>query len=265
MDADHLVVIGDAREMRELPSGSVHLIVTSPPHLNFSMKSARVSGVINDFDDYLQHMVEVFKECRRVLQNGHFLCINLCDSISNLEKMPIPAHIFFALHKAGFRFCEDVFWGTQPKFPGLNGHQSDLLSSCVMSDLQVQRTLVFRKGERNHSNLLGASMGWDAAGELSPTNDPVRQFQDMDARVRLHPDVFSEQLVEALISHFTAEGETVLDPFLGTGTLSRVAAHLHRNSVGYDNDGYHAQLIRQKAGIPDGHLKVVFREEGRLT
>lgn len=259
MDADHLVVIGDARKMRELPSESVQLIITSPPHANFTLRSAK-TGFSRDINDYICGLLKVFRECRRVLKNGHFLCINIRDSISNLEKMPIPAHLLFALSRSGFRFCEDVFWGQSKNSKNLS------LDAFITPDFQVQRTLVFRKGENARHHLLISKMGWDAPGELSPPDDSAELFQNFDARAHhLHPDAFSEQLLEALILQFTVEGDTVLDPFLGNGILSRVAAHLHRNSVGYDSNGYHIRNIRQQAGIPDGHLKVVFREEGRLT
>ena len=265
MDADHLVVIGDARKMKELPGESVQLIVTSPPHLNFRVGGPEGNGYLTDFDAYLRGLLNVFKECRRVLQNGRFLCLNICDSASNMEKMPIPAHLLFALRRSGFRFCEDIFW-TISKQNGSkeNGRQTGLFvtDARILPDFQVQRTLIFCKGAPKRSSILKDNMGWDALDEaLSFQNLPVQYTRANES----NPDLFSEELVEALVLHFTTEGDTILDPFLGNGTLSRVAAQLHRHSVGYESNPYNLRIIRQKAGIPDGRLKLVFQGEGRLT
>lgn len=269
MDAEHLVVIGDARKMKELPPESVQLIVTSPPNLTFRLAGPEGNGYLPDFESYLRGMMGVFKECRRVLQRGRFLCINICDSASNIEKMPIPAHILFALKRAGFRFNEDVFWTKATANTGRKGRQTTLLDAQtrISHDFQVQRTLIFSKGTPRYPPALNGEKAVDSGGEaVFCRNGPVRYLQDLDAHVGLpHPDIFSEEMVESLILHFTNEGDTILDPFLGSGTLSKVASHVGRRSVGYESNPYNLRIIRQKAGIPDGRLKILFQGEGRLT
>ncbi len=269
MDAEHLVVIGDARNMRELPASSVQLIVTSPPNLNFRLAGPEGNGYLNDFESYLKGLMGVFSECKRVLEPGRFLCINLSDSASNIEKMPIPAHIIFAVRRSGFRFCEDVFWSRTAKNTAISGRQTTLFDNKahLSDDFQIQRTLIFSKGLPRKSRRLKGECGMDSHGAaVFCRNGPVRYLQDLDARSPMpNPDIFPEEMVESLILHFSDEGDIILDPFLGDGMLPKVASHLNRRSAGYESNPYNMRIIRQKAGIPDGHLKIIFQGEGRLT
>lgn len=110
MDSNHLVVVGDSRNMQEVPSDSVQLIVTSPPYFNVKDYGTDNIGSISDFHAYLQEMQLVFNECYRVLQRGRYICVNISDIISDEHKYPIPAHFVLSLQRAGFDYREDIIW-----------------------------------------------------------------------------------------------------------------------------------------------------------
>ena len=110
MDKKHLVVVGDSRKMAEVKSDSVQLVVTSPPYFNVKDYGNENIGSIENFNEYLQEMQLVFNECHRVLQNGRYICVNICDVISGEEKYPIPAHYVLMMQRAGFQYREDIIW-----------------------------------------------------------------------------------------------------------------------------------------------------------
>ncbi|MCL6088631.1 MAG: site-specific DNA-methyltransferase [Candidatus Marsarchaeota archaeon] len=236
MASEHLVVFGDCRGMKELGDGSVHLIITSPPYFNARILSSDTESHINDLASYLRGIQKVFSECYRVLGNGRFICINLRD-IYGFEELPI--HIMFALKRSGFDYHEDILWNS-------NGTSE-----------QFERTLVFRKGRlsRKQRIMFNGMRKESKCAVASCRSGPARYKKDRN----FHPDVLTEELIESLISRFSCEGETVLDPFLGNGILSKVASCMSRRSVGYEDNPYSLPVIRQKTGITDDHLKVVFQ------
>ncbi|HIG98260.1 TPA: site-specific DNA-methyltransferase [Candidatus Woesearchaeota archaeon] len=120
MDPKHLVVIGDSRRMAEVPDDSVQLIVTSPPYFDVKDYGQENIGSLDDFSEYLEEMQLVFKECHRVLENGRYICVNICDIISHKYKYPIPAHYVLLLQRAGFEYREDIIW-RKPSGVGANG------------------------------------------------------------------------------------------------------------------------------------------------
>src|SRR3989339_722806 len=110
MQTQHLVVIGDCRNMAEVEDSSIQLIVTSPPYFNVKDYGIENIGSINEYETYLKMMYQVFKECHRVLEDGRYFCVNICDVISGTKKYPIPCHYVGLLQKAGFEYRDDIIW-----------------------------------------------------------------------------------------------------------------------------------------------------------
>lgn len=272
MDTDHLVVIGNCRKMKELPSDSVHLIITSPPGLNKTSNGAGDIDYLNAFCGQMKELRKVFDECYRVLQGGRLICINFHHFLNPSQKEPVPAHIMHALQLAGFEFQLDVVW-TKPALHG-SGGQTHLVPQLdriypPLDEGIFERTLIFSKGTpgtglhiRKHKRSMGlkAAMKWWNTATWDVFTDNSNPYSGLAGSSR-----FSPELVQMLISDFSFEGETVLDPFLGSGAISKVAAQLHRRSVGYESNPHSVRIIRQVTGITDDHLKVVFQREGRLT
>ncbi len=274
METKQLVVIGDSRKMAEVADESVQLVVTSPPYFNVKDYGQNNIGSINDFHEYLQEMQLVFDECYRVLEKGRYCCVNICDIISGEEKYPIPAHYVLMLKRSGFQYREDIIW-RKPSGVGAKGSSG----AAKRFGLFLQRPypmyyfpnnifehiLVFRKGKfdykkvgfeeklRSAVDIELAKNRWNSdIWEMCP--ETKNQYSDAS-----HPAMFPEELPEALIRLYSFEGETVLDPFLGSGTTTKVAASLNRRSIGYELNPDYLPLIKRKSNIAPHELKIVFQ------
>lgn len=276
MKTKHLVVIADSREMRELADESVHLVVTSPPYFNVK-DYGNVNGNIGAIDDYLLYlrsMETVFRECHRVLQTGRYICVNISDIISGGRKYPIPSHYVFLLEQAGFTYREDILWKKPDGISSGSGRRFGVLLQnpypmYYYPNNIYEHILVFRKGTfdfRKPTNqqkreakldIEGAKRRW-STDIWAMVPEIVNQFTK-----GAHPAMFPEELPEGLIRLYTYKGETVLDPFLGSGTTTKVAKALDRNSAGYEVNRSYLPTIRKKTGFADScGLEIKYREVG---
>ena len=275
MDKNHLVVIGDSRKMYEVGDESVQLVVTSPPYFNVKDYGKENIGSIDDFHEYLQNMQLVFDECYRVLEHGRYFCVNICDIISGAEKFPIPANYVSLLQRSGFEYREDIIWKKPAGLgAGSGGGAGKRFGLFVQHPYPLyyfpnnifEHILVFRKGKFDYKklsleekesatiDLAEAKERWNSdIWDMSP--ETKNQYSKES-----HPAMFPEELPEALIRLYTYPGETVLDPFLGSGTTTKVAASLDRKSIGYEINDDYLPLIRAKSGIAPKDLEIVFQK-----
>ncbi|MEM0475421.1 MAG: site-specific DNA-methyltransferase [Candidatus Norongarragalinales archaeon] len=275
MEAKHLVVIGDSRNMAEVSNDSVQLVVTSPPYFNVKDYGRENIGSIDDFHAYLQEMQLVFDECYRVLEKGRYCCINICDVISDDQKYPIPAHFVLLLKRAGFEYREDIIW-KKPSGVGANGGSGagkrfGLLIQhpypmYYFPNNVFEHILVFRKGKFDYKRV-GLEEKRKAAIEIEEAkkrwSSDVWEFCPETKNQysgETHPAMFPEELPEALIRLYSFEGETVLDPFLGSGTTTKVAESLNRRSIGYEINRSFLPLIKRKSNIAPHDLKIIFQK-----
>lgn len=279
MEKTHLVLVGDSRRMAEIPDESTQLIVTSPPYFNVKDYGVDNIGSINDFHEYLQNMQLVFNECFRVLQKGRYICVNICDVISGEAKYPIPANYVGILQRAGFEYREDIIW-RKPSGVGAKGASGAAkrfglfiqhpYPMYYFPNNVFEHILVFRKGKFDYKKIspeekqraaidIGeAKARWNSdIWEMNP--ETKNQYTAKDS----HPAMFPEELPEALIRLYTYPGETVLDPFLGSGTTTKVAAQLDRKSIGYEVNPAYLGLIRKKAGIAPQDLEIMYQKRWR--
>ena len=258
----HLVVIGDARDMRELSDESVQLVVTSPPYYNvkdYGAVNGNVGGV-DDYNEYLQSMEEVLKECKRVLQTGRYLCVNVCDVISDGKKYALAHHYVSLLEKLGFEYRDDIIW-KKPKGTGANssGGAGKRFGNFIQHPYPLyyfpnnvyEHVLVFRKGKTDYKQIkktreldmesVKANRSTDI-WEIHP--ETKNQYSG-----ETHPAMFPEELPREIIELYSYPGETILDPFLGSGTTMKVAKELNRNCVGYEINPDYLRIIRRKVGF----------------
>jgi site-specific DNA-methyltransferase (adenine-specific) len=274
MEKQHLVVVGDSRHMAEVPDSSVHLIVTSPPYFDVKDYGLENIGSLDDFDDYLREMEAVFRECYRVLEKGRYICVNICDVISHECKYPIPAHYVILLQRAGFEYREDIIW-RKPIGVGRNrnGGAGKRFGVFIQHPYPMyyfpnnvfEHILILRKGRFDYKQVRDEDKE-QAAIEIEEAKrrwcsdiwemHPETKNQYMQLS---HPAMFPEELPEALIRLYTYKGETVLDPFLGSGTTTKVAESLGRRSIGYELNRSFLPLIREKTGIAPNDLKITYQ------
>jgi site-specific DNA-methyltransferase (adenine-specific) len=271
MKAKHLVVIGDSRKMPEVKDNSTHLIVTSPPYYNvkdYGRDRANIGG-IDCYEQYLIAMQEVFNECYRVLDKGRYVCINVSDVISSGEKYPIPFHFVPMLERAGFKYRDDIIW-KKPNGVGANatGGAAKRFGVFMQNPFPMyyypnniyEHVLVFRKGNFDFKSVSKEEKErcrFDLNFALEHFNSDIWEMVPASRNQYSgdsHPAMFPEELPESLIQLYTFLGETILDPFLGSGTTMKAADGCGRNCVGYEVNEAYLQLIERKVGFSNFRL-----------
>jgi len=266
----HLVIIGDARQMPELADCSVHLVETSPPY--WCIKDYGHAGQIGcgqSYDEYLAALTEVFAECHRVLRKGCRMVVNVGDQFLRASEhgryrvQPLAADITTAMRQLGFDYMGAIIWHKITTTNTSGG-------CCWMGSIYYPRDghityeheyiLLLRKPgrppkppspqakERSRLTREERSAWFRGMWDDLP---PVRQRQ--------HQAMFPVELPRRIIRMYSFWGETVLDPFLGSGTTALAAALEGRNSVGYEvNPEFEAQ-IRER--LKSGETASLPREE----
>ena len=258
METRHKIIIGDSRKMTEVPHESVHLVITSPPY--WQLKDYGSSGQIG-FDDtyeqYINNLNLVWNECHRVLHKGCRLCINIGDQFARsvyygrYKVIPIRTEIIKFCESAGFDYMGAIIWQkvtTTNTTGGATIMGSFPFPRNGILKLDYEFILIFKK----YGNPPAVSKGVKEKSRLS-----IEEWNQYFAghwnfpgeRQDKHPAMFPEELPRRLIRMFSFVGDTVLDPFLGSGTTTLAAMKLNRNSVGYEINREFVPLIRGKLGL----------------
>lgn len=258
MDTKHKIVIGDSRRMVEVSSESVHLVITSPPY--WQLKDYGVEGQIgfdDSYEDYINNLSLVWNECHRALHPGCRLCINIGDQFARsvyygrYKVVPIRTEIIKFCETVGFDYMGAIIWQkvtTTNTTGGATVMGSFPYPRNGILKLDYEFILIFKKygkapsvsRERKEKSRLTTEEWnryftghWNFPGEK----------QDK------HMAMFPEELPRRLIKMFSFTGDTVLDPFLGSGTTTLAAMKLDRNSFGYEINGDFVPLIERKLGL----------------
>ncbi len=291
LKTSHKVVFGDSRSMKELKDKSVHLVVTSPPYPmieiwdnQFMMLDKRIDESWRTLEESKDDQEKIFlatrifdlmhenlsltwKEVYRVLVDGGIACINIGDaarSIGNIFQLfPNHARIIEECRRIGFITLPYILWKkptTKPKYKGKGAFLgSGFLPPNAYVTLDCEYILIFRKGKPREFDpndpLRYASQytkeerdtWFSQIWELPGTK---QELTEVDRRAAAFP----EEIPSRLIRMFSIIGDTVLDPFLGTGTTMRVAMQLRRNSIGYEIDEKLRPIIEEKIGYDQRRL-----------
>jgi DNA modification methylase len=252
------VIIGDSRKMFELKDGSVQLIVTSPPY--WSIKNYDVKNQIGygqSLHEYLKDLYRVWKESYRVLEPGRRLAINIGDQFARsiiygrYKIIPLHAEVIAQCEDIGFDYMGSIIWQkktTMNTTGGANVMGSYPYPPNGMVEIDYEHILIFKKpgkSKRIPKELKEKSRltkeEWKEYFYGHWYFGGVRQID--------HQAMFSDELPRRLIKMFTFVGETVLDPFLGSGTTAKVALELNRNAIGYEINKRFLEVIRKKLKI----------------
>lgn len=252
----HQVILGDARRMTDLEDASLHFVVTSPPY--WCLKDYGHPGQIGfeqDYEDYLASLGQVMSECLRVLQPGCRMAINIGDQYLRASEhghyriQPIPADLTLTGQRLGFDFMGSIIW-RKISTTNTTGGGAMMGSMYYPKDGHVtyehEYILLFRKQGK------WAKPSAEAR-ELSKLSKEERSswfrgvWDDLPpVRQKSHIAMFPVELPRRLIKMYSFHGETVLDPFLGSGTTSLAAAQEGRNSVGYEINEEFLPVIRER-------------------
>lgn len=270
-NTQHIIVNGDSRKMSELQDKSVHLIITSPPYWQLKdYGSENQIGFNDSYEQYINNLNLVWKECYRVLHDGCRLCINIGDQFARsvyygrYKVIPIHSEIIRFCEVIGFDFMGQIIWQKTTTMNTTGG-------GAVMGSfphprngivkLDFEYILLFKKQGN-------APKPTKEQKELSAmTNEEWNTYFNghwyfNGAKQDKHLAMFPEELPKRLIKMFSFPQETVLDPFMGSGTTAAVAKALERNSVGYEINSNFIPLIREKIST-DNLLETVQIKELR--
>ncbi len=253
----HRIFIADSRSMKDVPDQSVHLIITSPPYWQLKdYDSVHQIGFHDSYEEYINNLNLVWKECHRVLHNGCRLCVNIGDQFARsvyygrYKVIPIRTEIIKFCEAIGFDYMGAIIWQKVTTCNTTGG--ATIMGSYPyprngIIKIDYEFILLFKKPgnppvvdktTKEHSKLSVEEWNEYFAGHW---NFPGEK-QDK------HLAMFPEELPRRLIRMFSFVGETILDPFLGSGTTSLSARKLNRNSIGYEINESFLPIIRKKLG-----------------
>jgi len=262
---ESLVVFGDSRSMPELSRASVDLVVTSPPYFHIKdYGEARQIGFGQTLHQYLRDLFLVWRECRRVLRPGGRLCISIGDQFARAcdfgryKVIPLHAEIILQCERLGFDYQGAIIWQKKTTLRPSGG--AVIMGSFPyppngVVEIDYEFILLFRRepsgNEARRRKQAARKLGLLEASRLS-RNEWKRFFrghwQFAGARKKGHEAPFPLELPRRLIRMFSFAGETVLDPFLGSGTTLVAALRAGRRCVGYELRREYREQIEEKLG-----------------
>ena len=265
MQTIHKIINGDSRQMDELRDKSVHLIITSPPYWQLKdYGTENQIGFNESYESYINHLNLVWSECYRVLHDGCRLCINIGDQFARsvyygrYKVIPIHSEIIKFCEIAGFDFMGQIIWQKSTTMNTTGG-------GAVMGSfphprngivkLDFEYILLFKK----HGNAPKPTKEQKDNSVMS--NEEWNTYFNghwyfNGAKQDSHLAMFPEELPARLIKMFSFPNETVLDPFMGSGTTALAAKKLSRHSIGYEINPRFIPIIKSKIGGNDAFMPI---------
>lgn len=255
----HDLYLHDARDLSMVKPESVHLVVTSPPY--WTLKEYRRSkgqmGFIADYDIFLSELDKVWEHCFRVLvPGGRLICVvgDVCLSRRKNDgrHTVVPLHSSIQEHCRVFGYdnLAPIIWHkiSNAAYEVENG--SSFLGKPYEPNAVIKNDIEFILMERKPGGYRSPSLATRVLSVIS-TENHKKWFQQIwsgvtGASTKQHPAPFPLELAERLIRMFSFVGDTVLDPFMGTGTTNLAASRWGRNSVGVEVDPHYFDLACQR-------------------
>lgn len=277
MPTIHKLIFGNCMSMEEIQDQSVHLMLTSPPYFNapFDYK-----GLFKSYEQYLKLLDRFARETFRVLQEGRVAVLNIDDMLVNGEKFAIVADATKIFQKAGFKYRDRIIWKKPDGYLRISRRSGVMLQHpypmYFYPDNLLESIVIFQKGKFNYKSIS------EEVREASKIN--IKEFNEKkwymtlwemtnvlpNSKLEKEIAAFPEELAYRVIKLFSYKGETVLDPFVGSGTTMKVARELGRNSIGVEIDTKLLPTIKEKLGFgasqgdllvePDDRFEVVYRD-----
>jgi site-specific DNA-methyltransferase (adenine-specific) len=275
----HRIYFKDSRKMKEVEDESVHLVVTSPPYWNIKDYGHKDQiGYRDTLNGYISKLNKVWKECIRTLHPGCRICINIGDMYLRATKeVPyqiIPIHSLLVNSITNENHDSVVYLGS-------------IIWQKISNTKTTGGANVMGSFGRPRNGYL--SLDYEYIAIFKKIGDPPKAPKEIieDSRIKIdewrelfsghwrfngvsqkgHIAMFPEALPKKLMRMFTFPSDTVLDPFLGSGTTARVAFEMGRNSIGYEigfdtvDDEDFKELIRKKIhyyDVPESERKSIF-------
>lgn len=257
MPSLHDLRLGDARNLTFVADESVHLVVTSPPYwtLKRYVESKHQLGDVADYEEFNDELTQVWNECYRVLAPGGRLVVVVGDvCLSRKEHgrhavMPLHASIQERCRHVGFDNLAPIIWYKIANAKFEVGGGGGFLGKPYEPNAVIKNDIEFILMQRKPGGYRSPSF---EKRLLSVIGDSKHKawFQQIwnlpGASTRNHPAPYPIELAERLIRMFSFVGDTVLDPFLGSGTTSIAAGRWGRSSIGVEIEPSYFNLAEQR-------------------
>ena len=245
LHSEHALVVGDSRRMKSLPDASVHLAITSPPYWtlkDYEHADAQL-GYVEDYETFVRQLARVWREVYRVLVPGGRLVIVVGDVL--LSRRAFGRHVVFPLHasiqescrRIGFDNLAAMIWYKIGNASLEVENGSSFLGKPYEPNAVIKNDLEFILFQRKPGGYRSVDPSTRVLSVI-PAARHAEWFTQVwslaGASTREHPAPFPLGMIERLVRMFSFVGDTVLDPFTGTGTTNLAAARWGRNSIGWE-------------------------------
>lgn len=273
----HKIVFENSKSLKAIPKNSVNLVITSPPYPMIAMwdeifsrqnskisEALKISKGLQAFEQMHKELDKVWKGVYRVLKNGGFACINIGDATRTLGGLfslySNHSRILQYLIQLGFNALPDILWRKQTNAPN-KFMGSGMLPAGAYVTLEHEYILILRKGNKREfptaaskTNRHESALFWEERNiffsdvwmDIKGTTQTLNNRED-----RARSAAYPFELAYRLINMYSVKGDTVFDPFLGTGTTTAAAMASARNSIGYEIDNSLKDAIFKTDGIVD--------------
>ena len=255
---EHVLYHADARNLSFIKDNSIHLILTSPPYFNLKeyRKGNNQLGIINDYQLFVDELEKVWRECYRVLvPGGRLVCVvgDVCLSRRKYGRhvvMPLHSDIAVSCRKIGFDNLNPILWHKISNASFEANTRSSILGRPYEPNAIIKNDVEYILMERKPG---GYRKPTDIQREASKINKEDYQnwftqiWKMPGASTRNgHPAPFPLELAMRLVKMFSFVGDTVLDPFSGSGTTMLASINCDRNSVGVETEEYYCKSTMQR-------------------
>jgi site-specific DNA-methyltransferase (adenine-specific)/site-specific DNA-methyltransferase (cytosine-N4-specific) len=265
--------LGDSREMlKKLPAGSVDLIITSPPYAD--QRKDTYGGFHPD--KYVEWFLPITDELFRVLKPTGTFILNIKEKVLKGERSTYVMELIIEMRKRGWLWTEEFIWHKKNCYPGkwpnrfrdawerllqfnkdkkFNMYQEEVM--VPMGDWAKSRLKNLSDTDKTRDNSkVGSGFGknisnWLARDKAYPTN--VLHLAT-ECSNKKHSAAFPEELPEWFMKLFTKEKDTVLDPFMGSGTTLMVANRMNRHSIGIDIVSEYYEMVKKQVQLTELYI-----------
>jgi len=240
----YVLYVGDAEKaLKQVPSSTVDLVCTSPPY--FTMRDELKWSSL---EEYFDKMTLIFNQVKRILRPGRIVAVNMSDYICNGERIDLNWQ-WHKLLRNNFKYRDTIIWRKTGQLVTVSAGKMSSnfikykLPMYYSPDRVSEFIMIFSKGSVRIPNYNQEVID---NSRIAVNRDWLTNVWSFAPRQdKRHPAVFPEELPKRIVSLYSYWGETVLDPFLGTGTTMRVAKDLGRSCIGCEINDKYIPTIKQ--------------------